>query len=435
MKKRFLAFVVPCLSLTGCRFSLNLFNKPDVIKEANQTFRRVLNVSTEANTLKNALNEFGADFSYKAFETLTDISKNNVVSPISMFSALSVAAECSANNTQSEILNALHTDLSSLASEFPKLYSAANVTRAVGSKDNKIYKKEVLTNSIWLDKNISFKQSMVDKIAEDFYCYSMNADFSHNNAKTNKQMSNFVKDKTEGLLSPKFSFDENTYFTILNTLYFKSLWNIYADDIEKSNKDYDFTNRDRSKTSQRLFKISLEVGKVLEGENYSSFFAKTCSGDKIKFIVPNDGVSLENVINRDSILNVINADYEGIDEANNICYRNTVYFPGFEAEQKLESNNVLKTLGINDLFTDKCDFSGLTDEKVICGEIEHVAKLKVDKKGIEGAAYTVMPMNGTSGPGPEPTYIDGEFIVDKAFYYVVCDSNNLPLFSGVVNKI
>lgn len=435
MKKKFLAFIIPCLSLAGCRFSFNLFNRPDVIKEANQTFRNVLNPKFDTKNVRNSLNEFGADFSYEAFETLTDINKNNVVSPISMFSALSIAAECSLNNTQNEILNALHTDLKTLADEFPSLYSIANVTRSAKDGNTKVFKKEVLTNSIWLDKNISFKQSMVDKIANDFYCYSMNADFKNNNSKTNKQMSSFVKDKTDGLISPNFNLDTNTIFTILNTLYFKSLWNIYADDIEKSEDNYDFTNRDGSKVSDRLFKISLEVGKVLEKEKYSSFFAETCSGDRIKFIVPNEGFSLENAIDRDAILDVISANYDGYDEDSDICYRNTVYFPGFEAEQKLESNNVLKSLGINDLFDENCDFGGLTDEKVVCGEIEHVAKLKVDKKGIEGAAYTLMPLNGASGPGPDTTYIDGEFIVNKAFYYIICDSNNLPLFSGIVNKI
>ena len=431
MKNKVLAIIIPCLSLTGCIFDKH---KPDIIKEASQNLRRNVNVNTTAFTLKTALNEFGADFASKAFESDSDITKNKVVSPISMFSVLSVAAECSANNTQTEILNALHTDLNALTSEFPYLYSAANVTRTVGRSDSKIVKKELLTNSIWLDDSVSFKQTMVDKIAEDFYCYAMNAKFRSNPSETNKQMSSFVEDKTDGLIKPEFSFDENTFFTILNTLYFKSLWYIEADNIDKTDVEYDFVNRDGSIDTRKLFKTKLQTGKVLKREKYSSFFAETCSNDRIKFIVPNDGFSLENVINRESILDVLNEDYEGLDLENNICYRNYTYFPGFEAEQKLSSNSILSNLEINDLFNNKCDFSGLTDANVICGDIEHVAKLKVDKKGIEGAAYTVVPLNGASGP-LEVTYIDGEFIVDKSFYYIVCDSNNLPLFSGVVNKI
>jgi hypothetical protein len=58
----------------------------------------------------------------------------------------------------------------------------------------------------------------------------------------------------------------------------------------------------------------------------------------------------------------------------------------------------------------------------------------VDRRGIEGAAVTYIPMAGAPGPGEyERVYLD--FIVDRAFGFVITDRNDITLFSGVVNEI
>ena len=60
--------------------------------------------------------------------------------------------------------------------------------------------------------------------------------------------------------------------------------------------------------------------------------------------------------------------------------------------------------------------------------------MEVNAKGIEGAAVTVMEVsNGASVPAYKNVY--HEYIVDRAFGFVITDSYGTVLFSGVVNSV
>ena len=58
----------------------------------------------------------------------------------------------------------------------------------------------------------------------------------------------------------------------------------------------------------------------------------------------------------------------------------------------------------------------------------HEAGIKVDNKGVEAAAYTIIEVARSSMPGAVMT-------LDHPFAYSITDSSGLPLFVGVVNKL
>ena len=76
----------------------------------------------------------------------------------------------------------------------------------------------------------------------------------------------------------------------------------------------------------------------------------------------------------------------------------------------------------------------ITDEEIKCDAVYHSTKLKVDKKGIEGASVVVIPGAGAAGPD-EYTEVYLDYIVDKNFIVIVTDGNDVPLFSGVIYNI
>ena len=78
----------------------------------------------------------------------------------------------------------------------------------------------------------------------------------------------------------------------------------------------------------------------------------------------------------------------------------------------------------------------LPDSNVYCSEVRHVTQLKVDDKGLEGAAVTVVAADRvTSAPmnDYEDVYID--FVADRSFGFVISDPNDVTLFSGIVRNI
>ena len=57
--------------------------------------------------------------------------------------------------------------------------------------------------------------------------------------------------------------------------------------------------------------------------------------------------------------------------------------------------------------------------------------MTVDKSGIEGAAVTLVG----DTEGAEDKIVFEDFVLDRAFGFVITDSRDITLFSGVVNKI
>ena len=95
---------------------------------------------------------------------------------------------------------------------------------------------------------------------------------------------------------------------------------------------------------------------------------------------------------------------------------------------------LIEDFRINSLFNKfSCDFSNLTEEAYCTGVI-HKCRLTVNKKGIEGAAATVIPGAGAPGPGE---YVDVyyDFIVDRAFGFTITDRYGFTVFAGVIKNI
>ena len=432
MKNKFY-LVVSLFICSSCSVTNFFTPKAKILKEPSK-FRTVIK-GNKFDELAQNVRDFSSAFTFQAVSKLDDSHTNLAISPLSMYSALAVASACSNGNTKDELLNVLKTDEELLKEEFGNLYSASNDLRT-RDRENQVYKKEELTNSLWIDKSVEFKSETLDMLADKFYSYSVKVDYLNNAKKANRQMSKFVEEKTNGLLSPEFGFDANTVLTILNTLYLKSLWNSSSDNIAVSDENYDFTNRNKTITSLKFLITPYQEGKIFKTTNYSSFFAETAGQDRVNFIVPNDGIGLDELVIPEVFSEVLNHDFNGYDEENNTMYYGKTYFPAFEASGDVEAKDILKTMGVNDFFVDgRCDFSPLTDRLVYCDKVMHEAKLKVDKKGIEGAAYTAIEMKNESALFDEYEKVYEDFYVNKAFIYIVSDHNNLPTFAGIVNKI
>lgn len=382
-------------------------------------------------SLKSFASAFGGDYFSSSDE------KNAVISPISAYMALSLASECAAGDTKTELLNALDIDGETLKSGIPYLYSELNKT-FTGEADfgGKTETGRItLTNSVWYDSGIkSLKSDCLDTLSSYYGAYSYQADFSSDNTSANKAVRSFIKEKTNGLIDKDWRLSTKTLIALINTLYLKDIWNSYGDSLSLYGKD-DFLNADNSTKNTEYYSAYYNPGKVAEGENCSYFYASTRSGIKITFIKPDAGVSVNSVLNDENIQKILSASYETSNSEKLEIYETRCIFPEFTIETDEDIVESLKQLGVNKLFaTDECDFSSVTDEGVYCNQVRHAAKLTVDKVGIEGAAVTLMAMDGVAAPNEEYTTVYSNFILDRSFGVIVC-YRNIPLFIGAVNKL
>ena len=302
----------------------------------------------------------------------------------------------------------------------------------------------------FLDQKLNrdyLKYYVKDKVVLD--CFSHTGGFSLNALKNgckkvvacdiSEHATNFIKEKTNGLLSPDLQLSSETFFVLLNTLYLKDVWNILGRDLALYNGDIDFTNSDGSVALNKDFLLgNYETGLTYENDDFESFYAETLNGYELIFIKPKGDKRVEDVFIQENIEYLMDHDFSlgALDNENLLEHKTRVIFPEFEAEFFKEIKDTLITdFGITDLFNYKCDLTPLikTDVPHWCTDLIHATKLKVDRKGIEGAAISALVDAGAAYDPYEKVFHD--FVVDRSFGYLIRSGHDKILFSGVIETL
>ncbi len=381
--------------------------------------------------------KFAAVFSDAAFqeyaEGMFEKGKNFAVSPVSVFMALSLAAESAADKTREEILSALDLSYTELSSDFQYLYSALNREYVSGVVR--------LSNSVWVNEGTQVRQDCLDSLAEKFFCSSYSADFAGDNQAANDAVRSFVKEQTNGRIDKDFQLSADTYFALINALYLKDCWSTSGNDLSFTEKDYTFTGEDGKTTTQKFLQGYYKIGRVVEKENFTAFYTATNAGFTIQFLLPKEGYSVSDVFTEENLAFVGQLEnYNGYDAENKIRYETRCLFPEFRASFDQDIIQILRSFGIEKLFDPQaCDLSSLMEKQnmengnAYCYSLQHVTELAVDKKGIEGAAVTVVAVGGESAE--EYTTVQEDFIVDRPFGFILSDRYGTTLFSGAVQFV
>lgn len=432
-----LCAVICALSLTSCNKvagESKLLGSPKTVERVDYS-----EITTDGyKAFKNSVEGFAAffaEYSYAGYKK----QDNFAVSPISVYMALALASECAAGQTRQEILDALGVTRQQLTAHFSTLYQSLAAERKVQNKTTALLN---LSNSIWINEGTEVKQECIDALSNDYFAYSYSADFAHKNAEANKAVRDFVKKQTKGLIDQDFGLPEETLFTLINALYLKTIWNTDGRDLPFAEDTYNFTAKDGAVKNTKLLRGYYNGGRTKEFGTFKTFFTTTHNNYKIKFILPKDGYSVDDVFTAENISAVNGiSDYGFFDKEANTEYFTRVMFPEYKCKYDEDIKGILRDkFGIDLLFKDHfkyspaCDFSTLSDESCYCGKVQHVTDLTVDRKGIEGAAVTVILMAGDAAPMPVIKVYE-DFIVDKAFGFIITDPNDVTLFSGVVNNI
>lgn len=381
--------------------------------------------------MREGAEEFASRFAPAVYADY-DGDDNFVVSPLSVYMGLSLAAQSAAGQTREEIVSALGVSYATLSEHISDFYRG--LYKDYDSPKGMLQ----LGNSVWVNEGTPTNRDCIDTLADKFYCYSYMADFANDNASANQAVRQFVKEQTHGLIDNDYQLSTETLFALINTLYLKDVWNGGGDDIALTDKNYTFTQDDGTAKELKLMRSDYRQGRAYRGENFTSFYTTTYRGYRIKFLLPDEGVAVEDVFTADNIAQANGvADYGGVDDGARKEYFTRCLFPQFEGGYDGDVAAILQDkFGVEKLFDiDSCDLSTLTEVPAYCTQVSHSAKLKVDRTGIEGAAVTVVAVGDTAiePVAYEKVYLD--FVLDRSFGFVLTDSYNTTLFSGVVNKV
>ena len=424
-----------CFLLQACGVKYEKYAVASAAKRAEVSFSDSRDESYLA--FINKLDRFAAELTYQVYSD-SNKQTNVCISPVSVYMALALAVECSDGETRAEILNAVGVTYDEVRSFTKTLYSFANQSYtyrdALGGKSVSAF--EELANSVWADNDVELKAAGVENLASNYNCDLFSVDFGTNEGE--KAINSYIKEKTHGIIDSDIELPAETLITLINTFYLKEVWNENGNKLKFTDESYSFKNYDGSITETELLCGYYFNGKEYSGDGFTTFFTETEHDFRIKFIVPTQGYTLEQVFTPENIYTVNNiTDYGYQDDENKLLHHTRVLFPEYKASFDSDIADILKDdFGITKLFElDECDFSNITTETVACEGVIHKCSLTVNARGIEGAAVTVIPGAGAAGPleGYEKVYHD--YVVDCAFGFVITDRYGSLLFSGVVNGV
>lgn len=357
--------------------------------------------------------------------------ENENYSPLSLYYALGMAAMGADGETLTEMEGLLGVESpEELAEGCRTLYENLFYTQkrqdvlmeTEGEEPEEKQPSVSLANSLWADESLSMKEDYRSLLGEDFYASSFSVDFKQD--ETWGQMENWIAEHTGGVLQPQLPRDKATLLALINTLYYYGAWEKEFP-AEQTAEDV-FHRADGTESQGDFMHVSLSDSRYEEGDGWraaSLGLRGDGRGDEMVFVLPDEGVSVEDLLSSPEKLGQaldLEEEYRPVDWT----------VPRFAFGSSIDGNHLLESLGVTRMFTDLAEFPGISDRRLQVSKVIQETHIGLDEKGVEGAAYTALMMMETAAPMNPETPV--EMRLDRPFVYGIRSGTGGWLFLGVV---
>ena len=343
---------------------------------------------------------------------------NRIYSPVSLWFALAMLAETTGGETRRQVLDALG------ASNLEQLRDWADILWHTLYQDDGTA-TTLLGNSIWLNENVTFHQDVLENLAEHYYASSYQVPMGTDEA--DQALADWVAEQTKGLIGADGKVLETTSDTLnvlASTLYFQAGWSDEFND--RLTEEDIFTSADGTET--RIdFMHTTRDGSFLRQNGYQAASLGT-KGGTMTFVLPDEGVTPADLLKDPDFLTEVTQFEDEI-------YGEVQWsVPKFDVDSTLNLKPTLEGLGITRVFdAGTSDFTPLTDlEPVWLDQAKQIARVKVDEKGVEAVAATLMANAGAGAPPEDPKICVMD--LNRPFLFIIRDGSAV-LFVGVVEQV
>lgn len=371
---------------------------------------------TEAE--RDMLNAFAAQSTPLVLEGRE--GENAVYSPLSLWSALAMLAQCANGSSRQQVLDAMGAEsLDALQNQVSHIWQTLYTDDGQSAL--------ILANSIWLNSSLegNYVQSTLDTLAQKYHAGAYAVPMGTEEA--DEAFTGWVSQQTRGLIGggqPVVKTQAETLALLASSLYYKAAWEDEFS-VHLTQEDV-FTNASGAE-SKVDFMHSSKNGNFLIRDGYQAAQLATRNG-MITFVLPDKGITPESLLQNPEFLG-------GLDVHSSDSRYGEVQWslPKFDVNSNLGMMDAMKAMGITDLPDEgMADLSALTDLGAYMSDAKQMARVKADEEGVEAAAVTTMDIATTSMPLPpqETCVMD----LDRPFLFVI-RMEDVPLFVGVVNQI
>ena len=367
-------------------------------------------------------------FTQAAADALLSAQGNTVLSPANLYLALAMLSETTAGESRAQLLGLLGLNGAGEAQ------SAANYIwrNLYGETESG---RTLLASSVWLNENVPYNAETLDTLAQQYLASAFSAPMG--SEKTDRAIAEWINESTGGLLEEaagEIETKPETAILLLTALYFKDQW---RDEFwEDATKQDAFTAADGEKQTAEFMHRTDDCAACYRGGNYTVAQLRFQGGQAMRFLLPDEGTTLESLLADGSAAGGLMIYDMGV-MLPSAEIRWSV--PKFDVDSNLELTDALKALGVTDVFDfDKADFSPLIDEEkfdesVAATKVQHAARVKVDEKGCEAAAFTAITADAAAAMTEELPVV--EMDLNRPFAFMITGVDGLPLFLGTVNTL
>ena len=359
----------------------------------------------------------------KAFSLFAEVNaitlanENFTISPLSLSEMLAMASNGANSETRKQINSIIGVNDNISKESLNEAFNSLNEYLA------KVDSKTTFTtaNSVWIDEGFKVKPEFLSD--KKFIGETFNQKLS--TTKTRDDINNWCDVKTHSCIKKVLSepLPETCRMLLANALYFKGMWKNKFD--KADTKEKEFTNSDGSKSKVQMMS---QVSEFLAYEGIDMDFAEFPYGNDnycMDVFLPHEDKKLDECMK--------NFNQKTFEEYLNKAGKGEVLveMPRMKLEYMNSLVKPLKAMGMTDAFSEKADFSGLSDEKVSISDVIQATFVNVDEEGTEAAAVTVATLDNSIMP-----MRTSSFIMNRPFVYIIREkTTGTILFMGKVRKL
>jgi len=375
-----------------------------------------------------ALSDGSTDFAFQLFKNVvssqSDPKSNVFISPISIWSVLTLAYLGARENTKKELETGLglsKVNQGDVLDLYHRLQDELlhNATEASNYTFN-------MANKLFLNQDLQLKDCISQHLSEEIEKIDFSKSPEEARVSINKWVEDLTNNKIKDLI-PSGNIDAQTIMVIVNAAYLKAIWqNIFL--TSATAEEEFFVEPALGKNTKMMHETSHFPYLANDSDLGCSCIELPYSGNKMSMLILLPTTTVQDLItklNKDNLNKIL---------AKLASTKVSLTMPKFKIEQSMELTKTMRALGINDLFDAiKADLSGFTGSKnAYASFIHHKTFIEVNEGGTEAAAATALGIAPASLPLPSAPPI--EFKVDRPFVIMILNKKlNSISFMGVIS--
>ena len=356
-----------------------------------------------------------------------DEGRNRVYSPLNVYMALAMLAQLTGGESREQILTVLGSEsMDALRQQAGDVWNA--------NYQNDVMLTSILASSLWLNRNVKFKQKTMDTLARDFYASSYRGEMG--SEEFNELLQGWLNEQTGGLLEEqagKIEMRPEIILALATTVYFRGKWH---NEFPKENTAPGaFHTPDGDVEADFMHQRSF--GSYYWGDRFTAMRQRfEQSGAFMWFILPDEGVTPEELLSDAEVMDFLffgTGSYGEYEWENQEAIYVNQSIPKFDVSAQFDLTDGLRALGITDVFDPAVsDFTPMTthvDGPIVVSQADHAARVAIDEEGCAAAAFTVILDYGMGDPPDDEV----DFVLDRPFLFCITGNSDLPLFVGIVD--